>query len=247
MNVRVFTGYHEASRARRSISWTGNDRSPGNAQLLLLFRRVWGGPGSSETGWPDPGRLRAAGHHSGRGRGWDAPVDGDVPGGRSKVSDSARRRDAHARLDHVHVSRVPERGRGRAVQRPSADAHPVRPVVRRSISRLRVHQKAVRLLGSEVVGVISNNVTGRSAERVGLQLGGMSSLTRRSNTPNFERVFKVCLKSIGTGNRMLPTRPFQTVREKSSPISILVNIIINIVIFFLYIYIPALNCVAWER
>jgi len=172
MNVRVFTGHHEAPRAGRSVSRTGDDRGPGNAQLLLLFRRVRGGPGGSETSWPDSGRLRPAGHHGGRGRGWGAPVDGDVPGGRGQVSNSAGRRDAHARLDHVHVSRVPERGRGRAVQRPGADAHPVRPVVRRSVYRLRVHQKAVRPLGPGVVGVTSKSVTGRPAERVGLQLGG---------------------------------------------------------------------------
>jgi len=172
MNVHVFTGHHEAPRSGRSVSWAGDDRGPGNAQLLLLFRRVRSGPGGSETGWPDPGRLRSAGHHDGRGRRWRAPVDGDVPGGRGQVSDSAGRRDAHSRLDHVHVARVPERGRSRAVQRPGADAHPVRPVVCHPVSRLRVHQKAVRPLGPGVVGLTSKNVTGRPAERVGLQLEG---------------------------------------------------------------------------
>jgi len=87
--VFVHTGHREAPRPRRSVPRTGDDRGPGNAQLLLLLRRVRGGPGGSETGWPNPGRLRPAGHHGGRGRGRRAPVDGHVPGGRSQVSDTA--------------------------------------------------------------------------------------------------------------------------------------------------------------
>jgi len=56
----------------------------------------------------------------------------------------------------VHVARVPKRGRGRAVQRPGANARPLRPVVRRAVSRLRVHQKAVRPLSAARIGGAEN-------------------------------------------------------------------------------------------
>lgn len=164
MCLYLYTGHREAPWPRRSVPRTRDDSGPGDAQLLLLLRGVRGGPGGAETGRSDPCRLRPAGHHCGRGRGRRAPVDGHVSGGRGQVSDTAGRRVAHARLDHVHVAHVPERGRGRTVQRTGADAGQVHSIVRRAVPRLRVHQKAVRHLGQEWWGGgASKNVPERPA------------------------------------------------------------------------------------
>lgn len=150
--VLICIGYPETPWLWRSVPWTGDDSGPGDAQLLLLLRSVRGGPGGPETGWSNPCRLRPAGHHGGRSRGRCASVDGHVSGGCGQVSDTTRRRDAHARLDPVHVARVPERGHGRTVQWPCTDARQVRSVIRRAVPCLRVHQKAVRHLGQEWLG-----------------------------------------------------------------------------------------------
>jgi len=213
--VFICIGHREAQWLWRYVPWTGDDCGPGDAQLLLLFRSVRGGPGGAETGWSNPRRLWSAGHHCGRGRGRCSSVDGHIPSGRGQVSDTAGRRDAHARLDHVHVARVPERRHARIVQRPCTDARQVRSVVRRAVPRLRVHQKAVRHLGQK-------NFPERPVEHTN-HWGWVIELIELSNTPaNFEKFekFKVRLKLIFEIKYYLNST-FQTVQEKSSLISIL--------------------------
>lgn len=142
----LFLGHHTEPRLWRSVPRAGDDGGPGDAQLLLLFWRVRGSSRGAETGGPNSGRLRPAGHHCGWGRGRCSSVDSHVSGGRCQVPDTTGRCNAHTRLDHVHVARVPERGRGCLVQRLGANARPMRSFVRRAVPRLRVHQKAVRPL-----------------------------------------------------------------------------------------------------
>lgn len=137
-------GHCAKLRRERTVPGADDDGGARDAQLLLLLRRVRGGPGGAEAGGPEPRRLRPAGHHGGGRGGRHAAVDGHVPGGRGQVTHTAGRRDADARLDRVHDARVPGRGRVRPVQRPGAHAGPVRALVRRAVHRLRVHQEVVR-------------------------------------------------------------------------------------------------------
>lgn len=178
--IFFFAGNHADPWLGRSVPRSIDDRGPGDAQLLLLLRRVRSGPGGSETGRHDPSRLRADGHDRGWGRGRHTPVDGHVPGGRGQVPHTAGRRATDPWLGHGHVAGVQERGHGGLVQRPVADARPVRALVRGAVHRLRVHQTDVRTVKPMTAGGDDDdNAVNAGTENRSRDAGGTGATLRR--------------------------------------------------------------------